>query len=201
MDGDTKALESEIVGKAKQSLSNSVDYLMSMERVFDKDTRRLYEMLRTKVDAVLDDQNNEEIFSEYQLYARSFVRAVFAHVEGITFLMRQVVLWAYERKEISLSEVEYQKLSEKNRFNSFRDNFDLAFNYFTRLFRFAFRPNKDDARWQNFCRASVVRDSIAHPKTPTQFLLSGDAVRDAQLGLLWFSDNFREMLQRISSVK
>jgi hypothetical protein len=201
MDKDIEKLETEILDRAKSSLQANIEYLLSMEREFDKDTRALYEFLREKTDYVLADCKDPGKFEEFQLYARAFTRAAYAHIEGASYLMRLMVLWAHDRGELHLSETDYAKLSEKYTFNSFKDNFNLAFNHFTRLFGSAFRPNKNDPRYQSFLRGIEARDSTMHPKTPVRFSMSGDAVRDVQLGLLWFSETFRELLHSLSGVQ
>jgi len=190
-------LEVQIIEEAKSSLQASIEYLLSMECEFDKDTRELYKLAKEKADQVLADQNNSQKYDEFQLYTRAFIRSVYAHIEGVTCLMRIAILWASERGEIQLSETEKAKLSEKYRYNSFKDNFNLAFNHFTRLFGSAFRPNKNDPRYQNFLKGVDTRDSIMHPKTLVQFCMSGDSLRDVQLGLLWFSETFRQLLHSL----
>ena len=198
MENDIEQLEKEILGGAKKSLQASVEYLLSMELQFDKDTRELYRLVREKTDNVLGDENDSKKFEEFQLYARAFTRAAYAHIEGVAYLMRMVVLWAHDRGELQLSETDQEKLSEKYRYNSFKDNFNLAFNYFTRLFGSAFRPNKKDPRYKSFLRGIDARDSTMHPKSPICFSMSGDAVRDVQMGLLWFSESFRELLHSLN---
>lgn len=197
MEQNREKLETEILEGAKSSLQASIVYLLSMEREFDKDTRELHRLVKEKTDQVLTAQKHTKKYEEFQLYARAFVRSVYAHIEGVTYLMRMAVLWACERDEIQLSETEQAKLSEKHRFNSFKDNFSLAFNHFARLFGSTFRPNKNDPGYQSFLRGVDARDAIMHPKTPVQFGMSGDSVRDVQLGLLWFSEMFRQLLHSL----
>lgn len=112
MDKDIEKLETEILDRAKSSLQENIEYLLSMEREFDKDTRALYELLREKTDYVLADCKDPEKFEEFQLYARAFTRAAYAHIEGASHLMRLMVLWAHDRGELHLSELSmrsYQK--------------------------------------------------------------------------------------------
>jgi len=196
-----RAIDEACVSLVKRDLGASIQYLVDMERMFDHDTRRLFEFVRAHTDSVLSDRQNSAKFDEFQLYARAFVRAFFAHVEGVTYLMRQVVIWAHDRDEIALTEPEVSSLSEsernaagKLRFNSVKENFRLAFNYFPRLFGSTYRPDKSGQGWHFFCTSIRVRDAITHPKTTTEFKLSGDAVREAQIAAVWFNEILRKLL-------
>lgn len=196
-----KAIDEAYVSLVKQDLGASIQYLLDMERMFDHDTRRLFELVRVHMDSVLADRQNSAKFEEFQLFARAFVRALFAHVEGVTYLKRQVVLWAYDRGEIALTQSELSSLSEgarggtgKCQFNTVKENFRLAFDYFPRLFGSSYQPDKNSQGWCFFCRSIKVRDAITHPKTTTEFKLSGDAVREAQIAAMWFNETLRSLL-------
>ena len=109
---DAKKIEAEHVDSAKRRLAGSIGHLLAMEQAFDHDTRRLFELVRPYAQAVLADRQNETKFDEFQLFARAFIRALFAHVEGVTHFLRQVVLWAYERGEIGLDASRLSRLRE-----------------------------------------------------------------------------------------
>ncbi|MCC6208645.1 MAG: hypothetical protein IT488_10905 [Gammaproteobacteria bacterium] len=194
-------INDEILAEAKRSLAGSLNYLLTMEQMFDRDTRRLYELIRPKVAAVLKDKRDMVAYDDLQLYGRAFIRAMFAHVEGVTYLLRQVVLWAHDRNELELSETELARLSETYKFNTFKDNFQLGFNHFAATLGSTYQPNKTDPRYQSFLRAIKVRNAITHPKFPAGFGISGDALRDAQLGLLWFHESFQSLLGSLSGAR
>lgn len=197
---EAKAIDEAYVTLVKGSLGASIQYLVEMERMFDHDTRRLFALVRTHIDSVLDDRHDSAKFDEFQLFARAFVRALFAHVEGVTYLMRQVVIWAHDRGEIALTEAERSALSEREngtaepRFNPFKKNFRLAFHHFPRLFGSSYQLDKSGQGWHFFCASIKVRDAITHPKTTTAFKLSGDALREAQIAAVWFKESLRDLL-------
>ena len=190
---EAKAIDEANVSLVKQDLGASIQYLLEMERMFDHDTRRLFEFVRVHLDSVLADRQNSAKFEEFQLFSRAFVRALFAHVEGVTYLVKQVVLWANDRGDIALTESELSSLCEGKR-NTVKKNFDLAFEYFPRLFGSSYRPDKKSQGWNFFCRSIKVRDAITHPKTTMEFKLSGDAVRETQIAATWFNKTLRSLL-------
>ncbi len=188
-----KAIDDAHVSLVKQDLGASIQYLLDMERMFDHDTRRLFELVRVHLDSFLADRQNSAKFEEFQLFARAFVRALFAHVEGVTYLLQQVVLWANDRGDIAVTESELSSLREGKR-NTVKENFHLAFDHFPRLFVSSYRPDKNSQGWSFFCSSIKVRDAITHPKTTMEFKLSGDAVREAQIAATWFKETLRSLL-------
>ena len=195
--------ETEFLAYARTGLGPTVDYLLRMERLFDSDTRAFLALTRGAVDSLLEERENASRFAQQQLLARSLIRASFAHIEGVAYLMREAVLWAHDRGEIPLLPSELSLLSEgvrggKRRFNSFQRNVELAFEYFPKAYGADFALDTVDPRWESFQHAIRVRDAITHPKVASEFGVSGDALRDAQLALYWFSDNFRRLLAACS---
>ena len=197
---EAKAIDEASVSLVKRSLGASIQYLVDMERMFDHDTRRLFELVRKHIDSVLEDRHDPAKFDEFQLFARAFVRALFAHVEGVTYLMRQVIIWAHDRGEIALTEAERSDLNErepmtgKPRFNSLKENFRLAFQHFPKLFGSPYQLDKSGQDWHFFCASIKVRDAITHPKTTSEFKLSSDALREAQRAAVWFNESLRDLL-------
>lgn len=195
---ELERFEKEILDDAKSSLHASIEYLNGMVRYFDGDTRKFYGLATQAMAKVAKNgfKDGPE-FAEWQIYERALIRALFAEIEGTTAAMRQVVLWAHDRGEFSLSEFEQANLSEKHRFNKLKDNFSFSFKYFTTLFNSPYTVNKQSTEWTTFLRSIKIRDGVIHPKTPMSFQVSGDAAMDIEKTVLWFNQIYKELIESI----
>lgn len=125
-------LEKELLDEASSSLAASIEYLNGMMRYFEGDTKKLHKLaIQSMLKVAKCGFKDGPEYSEWQTYERALIRAVFAEVEGISAAMRRIVLWAHNRGEHTISEIEYDNLSEKHRYNTCKDNFNFAFKYFT----------------------------------------------------------------------
>jgi hypothetical protein len=195
--------DDEMLELVKQDLRLSIRYLGQMNSLFYYDTKRILELCVQK-DA--EFKRAEIKYEEYMFWLRNLVRISFAQMEGVAYLMRQVVIWACERSDLSLTEGEVAKLAEeeivdnegektrKRRFNSFRDNIELAFKYFPQVFGASFRLNKGGAGWASFLNAIQTRNAVTHPKKPSEFMLSGTAVKEVRDTVIWFSEMMSGLL-------
>jgi len=177
--------------------------MKQMNGLFHYDTMRALELCVEKEAAF----NKGDIsYEEYMFWLRGLIRTSFAQIEGVAYIMRQVALWAWERSDFSLTEGEAAKLAEeevvekdgektrKRRFNSFRENLELAFKYFPQVFGASFRLNKGDTGWTSFLGAIQTRNAVTHPKKPSEFMLSGNAVKELRDTVIWFGEMMSGML-------
>jgi hypothetical protein len=137
---------------------------------------------------------------EAQFWLRAFLRAFFAHVEGVTFAMRRAALEMHEQGHVGLSTAEACLLAEQrfvsergkikvlNTWNPLLDNVYLAFQVYPRAFRSSYALNTSDNGWACFQRALKLRDSVTHPKQPADLSLSPDSIRDLAAAIGWFSN-------------
>jgi hypothetical protein len=195
--------EDEKLELVKKDVRLSLRYLKLMNELFHYDTMRALVLCRSEEEKF---NKNESTYEEYQFWLRGLIRTSFAHIEGVTFLMRQFAIWAWDRAELILTETEAAKLAEeevvgegeekrrKRRFNSLQDNFELAFKYFPQVFKVQFRLNKGDVGWPTFLRAIQVRNAVTHPKKPSEFMLSGVAVKDVRDTVIWFGETMSTLL-------
>ena len=199
---ELEKFEKELIEDASSSLAASIEYLNCMLGYFDADTRKFYGLARQAMREVAKKgfKDGPE-FTEWQIYERALIRALFAEIEGITAAMRQVVLWAHDRGEYSLSEIEYVNLAEKYRFNKLKDNFSLAFKYFTLLVNSQYSIDKSTSQWRTFLRSIKIRDGVMHPKTPLGFGVSGDASLDIEQTVHWFNETYRELIRSIPNAQ
>ena len=128
---------------------------------------------------------------------RNFVRALFAWIEAISYLMRQYV--ASELRKQPLTEDAIPRLlaaSEKS--YHVDDNGDVAefrlmtktsnnllfsFKEFAQVMGLPLRIDKGGRNWQFYSRALRIRDRITHPKRPEDFELTDaeiEMVREAK---------------------
>jgi len=187
----------------KRDLALSLRYMKQMNGLFHYDTMRAVALATEKQQ---EFNRGEASYEEYMFWLRGLIRTSFAHIEGVTYLMRQMTIWAWERSEIILTEDEAAKLMEeelierdgekikKKRFNQLRENFELAFKYFPMAFGASFRLNKGDTGWPSFLNAAKTRNAVTHPKKPSEFMLSGIAVKEIKDTMTWFSETMSKLL-------
>jgi hypothetical protein len=195
--------DDEMLELVKQDIRRSLGYLNQMNALFHFDTMRAFDLCRTKEE---EFKQEAVTYEEYGFWLRGLIRTSFAHIEGVTFLMRQFAVWSWERSELSLAEAEAAKLAEeevtgegdqkrrRKRFNSFQENFELAFRYFPQAFGASFRLNKGDVGWPTFLRAIQVRNAVTHPKKPSEFMISGTALKDVRDTVIWFGETMSSVL-------
>ena len=136
--------------------------------------------------------------AEPQFRRRSYVRAVFALVEGVTFVMKQFALSVHERGDITLPPAEVAPLREeqydldkgtprtKQKFLKVADNLRFAFKTFAQAFRSTYTLDTTVHQWQLFSEAIDLRNRITHPKAPDDLIISDDEMRKIQEVAAWY---------------
>lgn len=190
----------EMYERARQNLHASIVYLGIMNKLFYSDTDRCLKKCIEKNKAI---EQNKIDYDELMFWYRSLIRTFFAYVEGTTFLMRQIILWAHERADITLSDSEAMQLREERlvrdgeslktcaRYNTVLENVELAFKYFPAMFHSSYQLPKSDHRWGSFKSALKARDSITHPKQVEDYLLPAEVLRQLQESIVWFHESMR----------
>jgi len=199
---ELEKVERDILTDANSSLAASIEYLNGMLRYFDIDTRKFHGLATEWMAKVAEGgfKDGPE-YTEWQIYERALIRALFAEIEGTTAAMRQIVLWAHERGEYTLSDIEHATLSEKHRYNTCKDNFTVAFKHFTLLFDSRYAVNKNSQEWNTFLRSIKVRDGLMHPKSPLGFQVSGDMAKDINETLHWFNQTYSDLIKSIPNAR
>lgn len=138
--------------------------------------------------------------AEHQYWCRVMIRSTLAMIDGLCYLMRQLVVWACERGELSLSPAEKLFLREESgvfrkgrietveKNNRFFENLEVAFCYFPLLFGVEFRLNKSGRGWESFKKAVSTRDIITHPKSLSDLTLSSSDLSAVKERIRWFAD-------------
>jgi hypothetical protein len=94
----------ELLEIARLSRAMSFQYFKNMDKALGSDTRRyMKECLELKRLMNGDAPLTQEEYSELGFWYRGLARAMLTYVEGLLFVMRQLVIYAEERGEIRLS--------------------------------------------------------------------------------------------------
>jgi hypothetical protein len=156
---------------------------------------------------------------EAEFWLRTFVRALFAQVEGVSYALRHLVLFLSGAGQYSLSLGEQCVLREVGfRYQDGKpeeypvhlrliDSLELGVHHFARAFSSEVDINKGDHRFAAFRSALALRHALTHPKNPGDLALSPDQIREFANATGWFSDQMvllfsasvREMLEERSS--
>lgn len=142
---------------------------------------------------------------------RSFLRALFAFIEGALFARRTIVLELNRPtaggyvvsnladgdrmllREITFEHNDNGTVKERN------GNFQVFLKYlrftFDIYFRSIQRPNPVDYRvagWESFCKAHEIRNRITHPKRVLDLSISDDELQHIRLPERWFIGQFNK---------
>lgn len=201
-----KDLIVDIYDLAKTNLNVSLTYINTVNRLVGGDVNICIAKTNEKIKELSRAPSHlrDEKASELMFWTRCLIRAFIAHVEGMTHVMRQTVIWAQERGEIELLDKELLKLKEldesgKPRFNSPVANLNLAFNYFPRIFDVEYSLEKNGQGWKDFKYTLDARHAITHPRDTLEFLISGEKLGRVREAVKWFSCAVRDMLFAIMS--
>lgn len=147
-------------------------------------------------DVVIAERELDE--AEPQSRRRSYVRAVFALVEGVTFVMKQFALSVHESGGITFPSAELALLREEQydldkgtprtqqKFLKVADNMRFAFKMFAEAFQSTYILDTSVHHWQRFLVAIDVRNRITHPKAPDDLIISDDEMRRIQEVAAWY---------------
>jgi|GEM_PF-1290115 len=141
---------------------------------------------------------------------RSFVRAVFAMIEGIVFNLKQIALALSKHGKGSFSQAELMMLEEVSydlddkgatksqvKFIPLPKNIKFAFLSAARAFGVAYELKVDDGGWNRFKDALVIRNRITHPKSIDDLQLSDNEIQTVADAAEWFLKVQRELIQKM----
>jgi uncharacterized protein YigA (DUF484 family) len=139
---------------------------------------------------------------------RSFVRAAFAMIEGSVFNLKQIALALSKHGKGRFSQAELVMLEEVSydlddkgatksqvKFIPLAKNIKFAFSSAARAFGVAYELKVDDAGWNGFKDALVIRNRITHPKSIDDLKLSEKEVQTVVDAAEWFLRVQRELIQ------
>jgi hypothetical protein len=140
--------------------------------------------------AAVDTQRVGDAYSR-----RSYVRAVFAAVEGITHGMKRVVLHVCKHWPCRLDANEVERLMDteidqrgksRKRFLSFRDNITFVFRMFAKVHGFDCEADFRCKGWSALLEAAEIRNRVTHPKCSRDLDLSDDDLAKIREAAEWY---------------
>lgn len=131
------------------------------------------------------------------LAKRNFVRALFAWIEAISYLMRRYVLCELQKEPLTedsiptllaASEKTYYvdgngNVAESTLHTRTSNNLLFSLKAFGEVVGLPVTVDKGGRNWQNYSRALKIRDQVTHPKRPEDLELTSseiEAVREAK---------------------
>lgn len=173
----------------------------------ETDTSSLFELINVLArDA--DECEAAVVSTGSSLAKRNFVRALFAWIEAISYLMRQHVL--NEIRKEALTEESIPKLlaaSERSYHvddkgdvvedplrTKISNNLLFSLKSFAEVVAFPLTVDKGGRNWQAYARALKIRDRVTHPKSPDDLELTEadiEAVREAKGMIIAYLQIFR----------
>lgn len=142
--------------------------------------------------------------------SRSFVRAVFALIEGGVFNLKQIALKLSEHGKGNFSKAELLMLEEitydldergkaqaQTKFIRLPRNIKFAFEAAARAFGTSYVLNVGDSGWSSFQEALKIRNRITHPKSIEDLQLSGQDVDEVEAAARWFLRNQTSVIQTL----
>ena len=182
------------------NLFYGLPYFQLVENMLHSDVMRALKYCKKFEKEVTANVQDTDTFNEWQYAFRCLIRSFFAEVEGVSHVMRQMVISAHERKKFHIKQEEFLKLKTERR-NSFIANFDLAFRYFPLLFKSEFKIDKNQPDWNDFKIALEARNDITHPKDIACFFLSPDIYISLQKSIVWFAAVMADMIKTFDKNK
>jgi hypothetical protein len=201
---------------ATLSVSTGFQYFKAMNEALAADTQRC---LKECLDLKKQDDPTTPIdpyhYKEMSFWYRNLARASMAYVEGLLYVMRQLIVASEERDEIELTEGERwlvkertfsfnpeakdrkKRIKERGRFNRLSENFVLALDLFPRVFGSTYEVDFSGEGWRSMKSLIELRNSVTHPKTVEDVLLRADAPGMIQSATLWFLDVMKGIFQSV----
>lgn len=176
----------------------------------EADVKRLVDALLVLTSDVKLAANLSQV-ADTQFARRTYVRAVFAQIEGNINLMADVVVEAEKRGEITLTTQDIELLLEERRstdgagtvvrrpkFVPVRDRMTPAMELFASTYGASFKPDKSTTGWERFLRAMELRNRITHPKNASSFDIADSDLDDVRAAREWFATTVESLLDACS---
>lgn len=138
-----------------------------------------------------------------EYHRRQYIRAVFAHLEGATFGLKQL---AISSGDSSLSDAELALLrGETYRLNELGEavvgtarvtlpsDIRFAFKTYAKSVGFAYDLPVNEPEWAALMRARKVRDRLMHPRGPRDLEIADQELGDATQAAEWFQAQYRQL--------
>lgn len=163
---------------------------------------------------LLDDAHAAETYldqNDTQFARRAYIRSIFASLEGIVWLLKQVCLNVpnvsgprkFHPAEFALLQDQTYDLknngetSTQTNFLRLPDNLRFTFRVFNRLFQAQIDLGVRGAPWDKFLRSLDVRHRITHPKKVDELDISDQEIELYRKVSSWFNETIHKAVQAI----
>jgi hypothetical protein len=152
-----------------------------------------------------------ELHGDTQFARRTYVRAVFALIEGNMNFMAGVVLASAERGEIELTPRELEIARQERvsmeagrpavgpKFIPLGDRLSPLMSMFARCHARTYALYKGSSGWVSFSAAIEIRNRITHPRSESAFAVSNAELECLAKGKEWFAASIEELLSACSA--
>lgn len=144
--------------------------------------------------------------NDSQFARRSYVRSIFAYIEGSVWILKQVCLKAKPLSGVRKIHVaEYALLAEetyelkangdpntRTKFLRLPDNIRFLFKLINRLFNANIDIGIGTQTWDSLLEAIKIRNRITHPKNASAFKITDEDIKLCQDVCSWFNDLVNE---------
>jgi hypothetical protein len=148
-----------------------------------------------EAEGLLDEKDN-------QFFRRTYIRSIFASIEGTIWLIKQVCLKAKPHRGHRLIGVaEYALLTDhsyelknngepsvQTKHLKLPDNLRFTVNVVQRLFGARLELGVGTTKWDNFLKTVRIRNRVTHPKTAEELTITDEEIALCKEVSSWFND-------------
>ena len=129
---------------------------------------------------------------------RTAVRAVFAYIDGLIFITKNLVLAGLSHSDQSFSNAELALLREETyslnskgesyaqaKFLRLEDNFRFTLSMIYKSANKPFDLDLNDGNWEKFKRSLQLRHRLTHPRGPIDLQVNSSEFEDLKTSLTW----------------
>jgi hypothetical protein len=127
---------------------------------------------------------------------RSYTRAVFAEVEGITNYLKVLSLrtpLSFSAAELAMLKEETYSVNDKGeayaqlKFVRIEDNLLFALRMYLKDLSIVPNIKRDDKGWSAFKKAVGIRNRVTHPRSLNDLLITDDELHEVSVANRWFA--------------
>lgn len=183
--------------------------VIEINNVLQEDSSLALRQLHAAITKFNDDQSKENL-EEAEFFAKASIRAFLAHVDGIGYALRRVVVRCADETGLSIPtkklaelmerkyDSETDSILEEEKLLSTKASIKVAVTWFPKLSGSDFRLDTDGEGWLGFKKLIKVRNEFTHPKR-LEHLFPVLALPAIHPTIIWFLVQMRNMFAECSS--
>jgi hypothetical protein len=202
MANEDEAVRAKKVKKADKEDSIVFTITQSKESA---DLGRHYSQLHTDAEMSLSRVKDESGRYSEQYLIRQYVRAVFAMIEGVSYVMKQAAksfnTKIFSAAELAMLSEESYDLNEKGeaykvkKYQKLKGNIQFAFAMYAKSIGVIYTLNVQEKGWDSLMRSIKVRDRLMHPKKPGDLDVTDTEFKDVVAAHRWFFQKYAELTE------